>query len=346
MEPIWSVAATVSEPDPLVLAFVAHYLDAGANTIYLYFDEDQPDLRRKLSSVDACIMHVCDSEHWKGLGVERPWTQTGRQIINLQHAYNYCEADWLLHVDADEYLVDIPSVVEQLESLPEQIDTAMVRVSERVHINNDDNNQNIFDGVFRGAIEDGSGEVLNKIDKETAKYRFRGLISYSSGKSFVRTGRKLTMGIHAPAKVSPSRSAILRGAPLLHFDGLTPLHWIRKRHRTLAQQPNWRAFPKKWRRGQFEEVYRLRHDQRRSRAYYQQLKTLSDVQLEQLMDLGLINDQAFDPRPSIDRVFPKYDVDLTAQHFDDFDISVHARPKMPMYLRARLLLRRMLRKNA
>lgn len=335
----WGVVSTLSEPDPLVLAFAAHYLALGAARLYLFLDRPNPQVAASLAADPRCELVTCDAAYWAGQAQGRPFAQGQRQVVNLQSAYDRAEEDWLLHVDADEFLIDADRVLGQLDGLAAVKESVHVGVAERLHVDTPDPD-NVFAGVFRLPHgPDLAGEIA-RLDGAVTPYLRAGLAGYPSGKSFFRTGRGLAVGVHSPREARRERVAVVPGRPLLHFDGLTPKSWIWKKKRTISQQPGWVNFPRPARVRQFMEVHRLWNDPAGLERLYHDLKVLSPERMAGLQAYGLIRTAPFDPTAAIARIFPGVAVDLSAAAYDSYEVGFIPHPPLPPRRRLRLAAQR------
>ncbi len=95
--------------------------------------------------------------------------------------------------------------------------------------------QGLFEGVFRRGWPGGSAD-LAPVYRDAAPFLWEGLTGHLIGKSFVRRGQRLNMGIHFPkpprrVHLQPEVSDVGLMGPLadegwlIHFDGMTTLHW-------------------------------------------------------------------------------------------------------------------------
>lgn len=224
--PSWAVVATVDEPAPLILAFAAYHLGLGASEIHLYFDRPNAEARALLADLAGVQVTDCDHGHWARVadGVRATRT-TLRQCANANDAYEKCNADWLIHLDADEFLAQGIGISQRLSQVPKPLRVLRMLPLERAFL--DAPSADLFGGVFRSWAP-GFANWGDDIYGRFGKFLHKGFTGHYVGKSFVRTGQNdLTMNIHF---------AFLRGTQevpepdsqdggLLHFDGLTPLHF-------------------------------------------------------------------------------------------------------------------------
>lgn len=290
--PTWAVVATVDEAPALLLAFVAWHLHLGASEVWLYFD--RPDDPAAAIFEDRPQVQVirCDAAYWARGGTARPDKHQVRQARNATDAYGQASADWVLHCDADEFLWPGADVAAALGRVSPAIDCAIVPVAERVFVAGAEA-ADIFAGVFRRPDKGGADKALPTL---------RGLTGHAIGKSFARTGRGLSVSVHRPKRGAGEIPAEpLQGVELLHFDGLTPLHWIYKLLRKADAFAHHNGMvPSAHRQNQIDAVL---HDPQAALALHDRLKCADSDDLARLEDQGLLLRAGFDPRAAISAVF-------------------------------------------
>ena len=185
--PKWSVVATVDEPPALIQSFVAWHLALGASEIWLFFDRaDDPaaDLIAPLPDVRRVI---CDDQHWARIGRARPERHQIRQSLNANFAFGQSKTAWMLHCDADEFLLPNGDVGEILSGCAPETDGVVVKVAERIYLDAAQP-KTIFSGGFRlpYVAPRKAGAALFGADFDLTS---RGLTGHSLGKSFSRVGR-------------------------------------------------------------------------------------------------------------------------------------------------------------
>ncbi|MEJ6403415.1 glycosyltransferase family 2 protein [Yoonia sp. 2307UL14-13] len=311
--PSWAVVATVDEPPVLVQSFVAWHLSLGAAEIFLYFDRpDDPaaDMFTRLPQV-----HVirCDEAHWQALG-RRPGRHQVRQTQNATQAYGRTQCDWLLHIDADEFLWPTSAVGDDLAAAP-PVDALTVPVAERIYDCTADN-ETIFAGVFRRPFTSDIRDNHPIFDTGHGVLS-RGLTGHTIGKSFVRAGRDLRVAIHRPklphGVAGPLQIGRMKGAVLLHFEGLTPLHWMAKLMRAGATHP---PNPKHTRRHRQKLRAAAQEAPDEARDLHDLLKVADMTKQRALSRYGLLLTAQFDPVPALRRFFPTQSHDLSPVAFD------------------------------
>lgn len=320
----WSVVATVAErPEPL-LAFAAHHALLGAHRIHLYLDRPDPDLKARLEQVPGCDVTLCDDAHWKRLtGGARPKPVEARQIENAADAYRRSDADWLAHLDGDEFISCTRELGIELAHVPEAFSLVHLDVRERVYLERD-TDPDLFSGVFRKHYKARFGNQQHVLG-DLARYADGGFFGHAVGKCLVRTGREgLIMGIHRPRpmrtegrRMERPRRITASSAVLLHFDGLTERHWIEKvkRYCTL-KRPEGDMRRAQARRRLLEFFDAHMHDYAALLAFHRRMKVLSKSGERTLRALGLIEDAAIDPRAGLAHFGLADSLDLSARSFD------------------------------
>lgn len=232
----WSVCSTVAEPPEVLFAFVSHYLDLGATEVHLFIDDpEQPGLET-LSKIDGVRLTICDAAYWRKLSGKRPDGHVMRQLRNANFAYEMCRTGWFFFCDADEFFVSDTPVSELLNALPQDVIHCRTAMAERA-FRAEQPQVGIFDGVLRIPVKQPK-KTLPQIYDVLADMTTRGLLGHVIGKSFVRAGRHdQRIRIHFPVPMDKAEEDRLRAAGelkagpeleggwLVHFDGMTRLHW-------------------------------------------------------------------------------------------------------------------------
>ncbi|WP_420012743.1 glycosyltransferase family 2 protein [Tateyamaria sp.] len=230
--PTWGVVMTVCEPLALVRTNVLWHLVTGAHAVHVFFDDPTDPARPVIEAIDGCIVVGCDRDYWRGRMGEkgRPASQMRRQTINANFAQRRAQTDWLFHIDADEFIWQDDHLAGELAPLTGGTTELNLPVLERLFP--DGPQSKLFDGTFR-ASSDLEPEDAARAFGDFARFMKRGQYSHGAGKSGVSVRQGLRLGVHnatirgserwkrAPKQVSTTTR-------LLHFDGLTPLHWALK----------------------------------------------------------------------------------------------------------------------
>jgi hypothetical protein len=301
--PTWAVVATIHEPAVLVQAFAIWHLKLGAAQVTLCFDQPDDPAADLMQDMPGVRVIRCDAAHWRGA---RPVRHQIRQVENAQRAYDHCDQDWLLHCDADEFLRPRDTVAAALARCAQDDLAAILPVAERCYLPGPAEAA-IFDGAFRlpFATQDKAARHLG----QDADLTRRGVTGHAHGKAFARSGCGLSMSIHRPKKLDPDQMALLNTVPLLHFDGLTPLHWINKLlTRADGYENRGGMKPSPHRMAQMAAV---RADRTGGFALHDRLKRISAGTRRSLRMAGLL----LPPEPDIAAALPSA-IDLSPAAFD------------------------------
>lgn len=321
---------TVDEPLSLVVSNVAWHLSAGAEEVHLYFDRPKDPAIQVVAAIPQVKIVECSDDYWKRLQTKRPNAQTKRQFINANHALKNSSVDWLAHIDADEFLLQLSPIREELRAI-QKMDVALhFDVRERVYIGKT-SESNIFEGAFRSR-----SHLPKSLDRaifgDLARYLQRGLLSHCAGKIAVPTNQNYVLGIHSAyrgrrsseARVKPIESA---STILLHFDGLTPLHWIAKLYRYArnSEKLGTSMFSRP-RQQQIAECIESSSSHHSLLAFHNKLRLLDEVQRLRYADYNLLHTEEFNPAIAILSLLRRT-TDLSSQAFD---AEILARePEMP-----------------
>ena len=325
--PTWAVVATVDEPAPLIIAFVAHTLSLGPRALHLFLDRPNPEAEAALRGVPNLHLRVCDEAHWTiSRNGKRPKLHVWRQRVNTEHIFKTTDADWLVSIDCDEYLRG--DLGRDLALQPEAVDFLRIPVAERV-LPPDMVQKGLFDGIFRRPIPY-FAEVGEGIYGKDAVYYKDGMTGHSIGKSALRVGRDLAVSIHGPLPKLPDRPdyKVTEGkaehTELLHFDGITPLHYALKLLRRVAEPPS----PGAPRHGgpriaQFEKMAKIAPKPEAVMAVVDRLKRLRPRQLRALRETDFLTEEPFDVTDALaalgltaDLSCARFDQDLRARDKD------------------------------
>ncbi len=313
--PCWAVVATVDEPPALVQAFVAWHLSLGATEVFLYFDRPDDPAQSLFVDLPQVSVTVCDDGYWQAISKIRPHRHQVRQMRNARQAYQRTGSDWLLHADADEFVWPDRPVAEVLAQADPAIEALMVPVAERI-FTGDLPDQMVLEGPFRRPFS-GGPKAGRKRYGPGFDMTHRGLTGHSLGKSFVRAGRDLNMSIHRPRPRDKDENLARVWAPaltLLHFDGLTPLHWIYKLTRMAEALVNRDGMPPSpHRRAQADA---LLIDPEGATALHDLLKVADDALTAKLDADDLLVAPPFDPSVAFKSYFPDADLDLSMATID------------------------------
>jgi hypothetical protein len=318
MQPIWDVVATVDEPSPLVIAFVAHTLAQGPRCLHLYFDRPNPVAEAALAGVARLKITHCTDAYWRASARKmRPPLHVGRQKENARQVYESTPAQWMLSIDCDEFLQSGADLEADLAAQGEDVTFMRVPVRERV-MPAGAPQVGIFDGVFRSPVPNYMRNGPLIYGDDAGFYRL-GMTGHAIGKSAFRVGRGLQMCLHAPLN-APEGARAAR-AQLYHFDGLTPLHYAMKLLRR-AREPVFKGTPRHGapRMAQMGIMADIARDAGLALEMVQRVKWLSQDQADMLRQMGLLHEAPFDPSAAMAGLGLAADLSVAA-----FDAELRAR---------------------
>lgn len=311
----WGIVATVAEPAPLVMAFVAHHLSLGASEMHIYFDDPKDPAADLLDWLPPVHVIRCDKAYWKSTIQWRPLRHNNRQTANATNAQSRCGVDFLLHCDADEFLRPGSDVQAALADVPPDLTWTKIFNLERAMVR-DVPQTTIFDGVQKVYYREQTSTPLRTSDLAPL-----GFTGHAAGKPFVRTKAGMNIGIHVPRVGHIKDRVVPPHYPadqieLVHFDGMTPLHWAAKFIRQAANFPERLDKLPPFRIAQWRRVFACHDDAEALAALYAELNGYSEAEVAALEDRGYITRDRFDLKPALASVFPGQTVDLSPEAFD------------------------------
>lgn len=155
----------------------------------IFLDAPDPALAARLAH-PRVTFHQCDDAHWTGAPDKARTTHQRRQAHNATRAYRRSTADWLLHIDVDEFLLGGFSAPAS--------DAARIRPAEL-----------LMDGPWpdRGLFKKSRRAAgLSRAAHAALHPQFGdlvpdGMLSYGGGKTALRTGLNgIRFGLHDATK--------------------------------------------------------------------------------------------------------------------------------------------------
>lgn len=223
----FSVVAMVLETEDVLRAFASYYARRGAARIALFYDA--PECPFDLSDIPNTELVALDDAFWQG---DRPADLTARQAAVFSRAYTTVPGDWVIIVDADEYMdTDLP-LAEFLDRLDPGVIAARAPPSEAVYGPGDDPHRLLGATHFRRRMPDALwARVLSRLlygAGSRGLFR-RGLLGHQLGKQMVRTGVPgLEIGNHVTRQGGEVVTREVGGARLLHHDAAHFPRWKEK----------------------------------------------------------------------------------------------------------------------
>lgn len=227
MTATWRVGAILNETLADTLRFAAWYLEAGADGLTLMFDNPQDPAIGVLEAHPKITCIPCTPEFWEELGLTQDTRFPKRQNFALSHIYRTTSEDWLLNVDADEFVyVAEGSIADLLTAQAPETECIRIETAEIVEplVAQDALS-------FRLPME---RDVARRVYEDNAELfgpRRKGLVGHPQGKSATRTGIPgVSLRQHWPQRRNGEpmvERMIARndGAHLLHFIGLDYDAW-------------------------------------------------------------------------------------------------------------------------
>lgn len=228
----WAVVSTVRAPQHHVERFVKHYLEAGAQRIYLFFDD--PAFASEVG--DKRVKPIIgDESYW---GSARPNSIEDRQRLNGRRALRWSDSEWLFHCDVDELVHHSEGISAVLGSAPDNVASILAPPFEAVY-DREPSQQTAFDTRFFKRImkvERGYDPIVWECYNSLARLTTGGFWGHIRGKSFIR--KSLCPDFVPIHKFdTPLEGSIINhevdGLKLLHFDALTFVDWKEKTLRRL-----------------------------------------------------------------------------------------------------------------
>lgn len=317
--PRWGIVTTADAPAVLLLCHAAHHLAAGAAEVHVYLDTpprpaDAPLIAR-LAALPGCRVTVTGAAHWRARRRRRPRLHQVRQTLNATEALAGTRADFLIHLDVDEYLWLWEPLAPELALVPQGAYLKIGNV-ERI-FTAADRGDAVFTPTFR-LPETLFAEPAAEVDGLAPL----GLTGHAAGKAAAPRGHGYTFGIHRPrfaGRGTPDypRHRLSEAATILHFDGFTRRDWVFKLLRkaeTLAAHPESPASEARLR--QVAALMAEGNDLAAAEALHDRLKRLTAAGEAALRAGGRLAEIACDPGGAVARLLPGLTPDLSAAAYD------------------------------
>lgn len=323
MSASWAIVTTAREPAALMLAHTGWHLGTGAYEVFVYLDDPEDPVAGQLATLPRVHVTLCDDAHWHRVAARqvRPDSINRRQSLNANDALARTQADWLIHIDADEFLLQERPLGAELAVIDGLDCELHLTVAERFfpagYIQT-----GLFDGHFRTTTR----WVNRRTDGTTydaaifgdhAPCLVNGVLGHAAGKCGVPRGGPFRIGIHWAYRGETRHRAERyhsSSTRLLHFDGLTRLHWLSKLLRYAEVDPEVMGVADH-RRAQIELFRTLGADLSGGLTLHAELRELGPDLTDRLRAFGLLWEQSFDPVPVLRHVLPTMP-DLSAAAFD------------------------------
>ena len=288
----FSTVSLMRESPEIIARFVRYYLAAGAEEVMVFHDGPAP-FRLEIPGM---TLIECDVAFWAKACVERPVALEDRQSAVYGLGQRRCRTEWLLVVDADEYVFGDRSIPSFLGAIPDEAELVSLPTAEAVWGPGDQ-----IDAPF--------GSTHFRLEwRRTWLWRLawrplygrmgadmrRGLLGHVRGKQFLRADRRYSairnhdalrdgqVLTRPAAEVAPALSGMFLG----HFDAISRVRWTQKWRQRLTGETVARGMAggrtrQMWRIGE-----RLRRGEQDTRALFRSFYGLSKGQYAVLNGLG------------------------------------------------------------
>lgn len=232
--PSWATVSTMKESPEIVMDFIAHHLLLGACEIIIFFDDPDDPAIERVEHLPQVRAIRCDADFVAARGKHPPGLPA-RQKIHAAHAYAMTRADWIIHIDADEFIAADRPVGAVLAGAEADV----VRLAPFEALATPDGGKgDAPEHYYRGALP--RGRKGSRLAREAyAPFEHclaQGMLSHQAGKFFVRTGiAGMALAVHGPFlnhdRAPHQETAAMR---LLHFHGGVYDTWRRHLDRRLS----------------------------------------------------------------------------------------------------------------
>jgi len=231
----FSVATLALETRAVLDRFIAHYRQAGASEVTIYFDGATDHLADLNDSVVTVIR--CDEAFWQSHGCDHGRVLNLKLQTVFQTAAKTARHDWVLLVDADELLVSPEPFAALLDRIPPAIEAVSIPNVEAVWGPTDALGAEFAATHFRRPARRRLHKVVQRAvyDAQTRTMLRNGLAGHSAGKQVLRTGKRydLIASHHAERDGQPINvwlGELVPGteAVIAHFDAIGLERWREK----------------------------------------------------------------------------------------------------------------------
>ena len=232
--PTWATVSTMKETPDTVMNFIAHHLLLGASEIIIYFDDPDDPAIPVVERVPRVRAIRCDADFVASRG-RHPSGLPARQKIHARLGYALTRADWIIHIDADEFIqADRPVAGILAGAAADVVRLAPFEALATPRAARDGRPEH----YYRGALPDTrlGARLAQECYGPFEACLSRGMLSHLAGKFFVRTGIDgMALAVHGPFlkgdRADHQDSADMR---LLHFHGGVYATWRRHLDRRLS----------------------------------------------------------------------------------------------------------------
>ncbi len=230
----YSTVSLIKETSDVIQQFAGWYANGGADEVMIYYDGKPPEI----ALGPRVVLVECGETFWAELCGARPQALEDRQSAIYAAGLARCRSEWLLVVDADEFVFGNRPIAEFLNEVPDSIDAVSLPTAEAVWGPGDQLEVPFGSTHFRMAWP--QGWVWRRLHRlifaDVAQHLRRGMTGHLSGKEFIRVGRPYSwIGNHRAlrdGKPITHRAGDLkpelRGMFLGHYDAIGLARWKQK----------------------------------------------------------------------------------------------------------------------
>ncbi|MEL6521233.1 MAG: glycosyltransferase family 2 protein [Pseudomonadota bacterium] len=289
----FTVVSMMRETRSVAARFIEYYLKLGASRIEIFFDGDPTPVAHLAS--EKVRIHPCDENLWRQFGVARPGSVEKRQWHIALNAFRAIETDWMLHVDADEFVFADQPMRNLLSAVPDDVEVLRLPTAEAVWCPSDSNEDAFTSTGFRTALPSHLSKLRRVIyPLHHGLFSPQGIIGHVQGKIFIRKGTQVDAltchnALRKGQKIGSWASDLgptFQSLHLGHFDAVSFDHWQTKWRRRTAGESIYITLSKT-RLRQMQTIERALHGKPSGALrMFRKLYRLSPIQFAILRSLG------------------------------------------------------------
>ena len=222
--PVLCTVSTVKDTPSNLDQFVDRNLRSGANHMFVFLDADDPESEALLRGREHVTVVRTDDAYWAGA---RPDELTERQVVNANLVNSLVallpSVDWLAHLDGDECLELDGASLAGLSA-----DVRALRLATREAVSTEHGTRDVT--LFKKKLQPGRLQRLVRMGLLPEPSNRLWIKGYLHGKSMVRPGLDLGMGIHRASWRDGSDLEHFRSPEfrVLHYDCVSFEEFVRK----------------------------------------------------------------------------------------------------------------------
>ena len=230
----FSVVAMMRETPEIIRRFVDYYLELGAAEVFVYYNGPAEEV----PATAGATRINCDPAFWDRNSDMPLSTLEERMRICYRDCRSRCSTEWLLIVDADEFVFGEKDLSSLLDSVPDNVNSIGLPTAEAVWGPGDDLEQAYGSTHFRVKWpSEMQWRLLRRVVYGSISSQMRwGVIGHVAGKHLIRTDRSYSeIGGHRSKRndvvvtvPAASVSQEWLGTYLGHFDAISLDRWQRK----------------------------------------------------------------------------------------------------------------------